>query len=926
MELIKLHFGWEFDEQVYPGPATADAQTRFVGPEKCLGLLEQYMGLFFSQRNAFLRVEAYRQNLRKHLALEPDAFFARSFEADPLASAKLLLAYRDELVLSTWNFEPEGDMPPRLLSLAAVEQISRDDVSLSLPDGFADRFIRVEQELSLHELPIEAIVLNEAIDFYPPHWQRMFQKLAAKGIQLSIMADEIPNPTSDLDYFKAYVNKALPKDFKPSVKGDESIVVLRAARESAAAGWLAKALLDSPDFNPLLLVPDKDRAVDVALYQESLPSLGIQSASLARPTQQLLKLIPTFLWNPVDPHKMLEFVSLPQKPLDNNLAYAIATAIADKPGMNSDVWIARVYGFLRNLEDEAKEDAAKVKAFKAIEAQYNFWFRRRRHAAKSAIPVTEVAEVYQYLRSWALEQANSLELDKKRTESERRKVIIKKQQQAMQVLADQSDRVVKLLLSLPDDETRISNLQLERIIRMVYEPSSVKFREEELDHLPVIHRTGALSGKTNNLVWWNFVDKGSQVSASKWYSDELSWLQARGCTFENSQTQADRMLWLRIMPINRCSQRMVLVIPESIVGQAVNPHPLLGDLYACFGEDAVNHQLSFTIDEHGAKQPTFLQSPKHEQLALQLLSPPEPWLQIPDTTLFKPREEESYSSLSQIFYYPYQWVFRHQAQIKAISTLQITKESTLLGNLAHKLFEMMFKERLDWDKDSLLAWIDANIDGLLEREGSILLLYGREPERASFVQRMKRSAWTLIYALQSDGWTVKATEQELSGHFADTKIKGYADLVLENAKGELAILDLKWSGKTYRSKEIKQKEDLQLCIYSRLVQGGMGWAHTAYFLIESGTILARNNLAFSSAVAVSPDDDPVLVYQELWQKMERTYRWRMAQIKAGKIEIRTEHTIKRLDEAGDLAIEEMLQLLDMKRESSRYDDYSVLVQ
>lgn len=52
---------------------------------------------------------------------------------------------------------------------------------------------------------------------------------------------------------------------------------------------------------------------------------------LARPSLQILKLIPAFLWNPADPFKILEFASLAVKPLEDELSRRIAEQVAENP-------------------------------------------------------------------------------------------------------------------------------------------------------------------------------------------------------------------------------------------------------------------------------------------------------------------------------------------------------------------------------------------------------------------------------------------------------------------------------------------------------------------------------------------------------------------------------------------------------------------
>ena len=210
---------------------------------------------------------------------------------------------------------------------------------------------------------------------------------------------------------------------------------------------------------------------------------------------------------------------------------------------------------------------------------------------------------------------------------------------------------------------------------------------------------------------------------------------------------------------------------------------------------------------------------------------------------------------------------------------------------------------------------------LLKKEGAVLLMYGREPEKISFLNKVKYAAWSLIEMIQQNGWRVKGTEMGLGGKFANIPIRGKADLVLER-NDEIAIIDLKWRGANWRSKLIKSEDDLQLIMYSRLLSEKTNWAHTAYFILENGKMISRNNQAFKQAISVSPDQDFREVNQRIWDKMVRTYNWRLKQLTNGMVEVRTSHT------AGELAEvygAELMELLEMHEEDARFDDYRTLI-
>jgi hypothetical protein len=187
---------------------------------------------------------------------------------------------------------------------------------------------------------------------------------------------------------------------------------------------------------------------------------------------------------------------------------------------------------------------------------------------------------------------------------------------------------------------------------------------------------------------------------------------------------------------------------------------------------------------------------------------------------------------------------------------------------------------------------------------------------------VKNAAWNLISLLRSNDWEVAATELPLEGMFSGAPVRGKADLVLKRGN-EQAIVDLKWSGATKRKELIQNEEDLQLVLYAHLLESPGQWPHTAYFILESGKMIARNPAAFKEAIiAGKGQDNHAEVCDRILAKMQKTYTWRIEQLQKGMLEIRTERTASALD---NLYAEALTELLEMKREDARWDDYGTLI-
>jgi hypothetical protein len=159
---MTIHFGNDFDGAVFTPAPTALAGELYAGPNKLLQWLEHQLGLTGYPANAeYLRIELYRQALGQ----VTNGFYALSFEADRFATAAYLLRWRDELLLSGWDFCPQPDMPPRLQTLAEVEQHFQkklaDPELGAAAKGFADRFAQVLHGITFLPIAVSGIYTNQ---------------------------------------------------------------------------------------------------------------------------------------------------------------------------------------------------------------------------------------------------------------------------------------------------------------------------------------------------------------------------------------------------------------------------------------------------------------------------------------------------------------------------------------------------------------------------------------------------------------------------------------------------------------------------------------------------------------------------------------------------------------------------------------------
>lgn len=892
--MITLHFGIDFD-----GPVSHPFQTGhwFAGPQKLLNWLEHQLGLYgYPERTDYLRIELYRQSLGAVLETRRP-FYLQSFETDRFATAAVLLEWRDELLRAGWDFISVADTPTRLADLAAAEhhfQKKYEDPQHKIKArGSADRFQQVRLLAESRQLPLEKAVFYEPEDLQSPDILHFIQILHKQGVPVSFapLKAQAPGHTALGFFQRRLASEALELEPPP---GDASLLILRARRDSDLAQTLAQIRTLNPDFQPLILAPEMDLSLELAQVLENQPAMGILSASLARPALQVLKLAPAFLWEPVDVFKIMEFLTLPLKPFDDGLALELAAVLAEKPGLFSDNWFAAAFGYLdRNPELGQAREA------------YQFWFDRRRYRSDTTAPKRDALGLYQYLQNWAREAF----------ETGGRK------NNALLTLAEQARRMCELLEALP--EQRIGFLELERIVRTIYDPSPVQWMEAELHSTAYVHKAGAIAQSVSSLLWWNCLYEQNAPPPDKWRQNERKWLENKGIRLWSTQQAGKLNQYRQLRAVLNTRDQLLLVVPELRDGNPAIPSLLLGDLEACF---PYIHAQTFMLDRESDKKrlEPYLKTPAPAYLNARIPARPQALLPIQSLDKIRGAEYETPTNLESLFYYPHKWFFRQKLRFFPLQLLQVQAGPALLGTLAHRFFEELLQlDFYELPKSELYRWVDETAPGLLEKEGATLLLYGREPERNAFLHKVKSAIWSLVSMLRDNRWTVLHTEHPLEGNFLGMPVKGKADLVLQRG-AELAIVDLKWSGARKRRELIQNEEDLQLVLYAHMLAPEGPWPHTAYFILEDGKMIARNRQAFQQAiVAGAGNDDHADACTRTLEKMHNTWNWRLEQLREGLLELRTARTAEELE---NLYAHRLLHALEMKREDARWDDYRTLLE
>jgi len=780
-----IYFGLQLDQTSYTNLEAFDFGDVVVGPIGLLKLLESHIGnVGYEDDVEYLRIEAYRKALKNALETNDTLFYAASFKINEFAVAKSLLSKRDELLLCGWDFSDEVNIPQRLIDFSIVEEC----LSSSMPVGYTERYLQLLELLPQCNLPYKSIIFNEPLRLITHYYSRLATVLENLGIQ--VIEKEQPKATNPA--FSTLQNNLLGNSFEVA-SCQQSISILEVDSEQTGADWLTKWLSKNESLNPLLLISDHKRLLDIALQQEGLPSLGITTNTKARPSLQLLKLVTALLQTPLDSDRMIAFLLLPIHPLPNEIAYKIAEDISKKPGFNIADWKEIVHQNVQN------EDLGSIeKTFKDL-------FERKKFQRNELIPKKEIVGLYRYLNTW-LSSLKSV-----------------KYSFSIRLMQEYLKQIIDLFESM--NEAQFTFTTLHQIINSIIDPVIVKIDEEELHSYEVIFQPSQMLHPHPFLVWWNFVDIDNAVVSDFWSESEQEILLKKGIVISDIQKENKLKFYQSIQPFFQTQQKIWLIIPKSIDGAETQEHPLLPFVKASFTDLEIfkidNLSETFSVN-YGKDLECFPLQIKLEKEQL-------PFIELDNFKEIKFRDYESPSSLEKFIYYPHQWFFDYILKIRKANVLTTSDLFTIKGNIAHFIIEQYFQSKPE--KGDLKNWIRQQFENQLIRQGATLLSYGKEPEKRAFEQNLTTGITTLIQALENNNWEVIHNEYAIKQPVFEENMVGIMDLIAKRG-GDFLIIDLKYSGYSKRYNLLKNNEDLQLFFYKQLLkQEVKGAIYTAYYII-----------------------------------------------------------------------------------------------
>ena len=718
--------------------------------------------------------------------------WTRSFEADPIATAKRLLRDRDLLALWGWRGEPTGHR------WDALWAATRD-----LPPGIPDRLHRVIARSARSHVEIAAIRMFEPITALSPLWRQTLAAVERSGVEIRFQPLAPHSAAGDLAASRG-------KSFTPT--GDGSLQIVRAHGVLAAADEVAGTLAARHDLDGVVIV-GPDALLDDALARHGIGRVGADIPCPA--STALVRLCIETAFEPMDARELHALVCADPGPVPRLLASRLSSALAKYPGRGSILWREAMEAGLDAIADgvDAGQAAASARR-ETIRARLDALLAPATRRG-SPLPLTALRSRLEALAGWARGRAAS-------------------EPSLLETIA-LADRVAAATTRYGVDP--IDRRELRRLCAELESPVA-SGPSAELG-VASVAEPGAVLGPAHAIIWWDFTRARAPIAPHVRLTPiERAAFLAAGVSppdpGEMMMHEARR--WRR--PLEQASETLVLVCPQTDEGgDAGHPHPMWDELVAASGPDgaACLRVPRMTLSGVVARR---------ERSAAREL--PLPTDAVTTPAAIGLRTTEAASSLETLLGCSLAYALRYAGKLWiGMSRAAAAPSPLLFGELAHLVLARVFTSGALTPE--MAAHRAAVIDDELPAIAETLWLPDHQADRASIRRVVVAAARLIAELLAETGATIRGTELELTGAIGTATVTGRPDLVLANPDH---VLDLKWGASASRSRLVAGAA-IQLAIYAELARITT-LPGAAYLIVRDQRLLAARGPELPFATMNAP--------------------------------------------------------------------------
>ena len=848
---MKVFYNPSYDGFVYFDFSKTDIafDTIVCNTRSLVDLIELHAGLHIPVASDLERTLDYYTAIKEYTRTNPDHLFAKSFERDGINTAKECLKWRDSMLLAGW-------VPGRKDSSQRMKILSSIEKNFHSP-SFGEKLLQITKAVK------EGCALPENLEIITPFDFHCFQP--AEVELLKAIGEEHVHVNSELPSKKNFLRKMSEvlrenKSDKLSLEeNDGSVELLEFENTNDSLQYLSQLPADQYS----VWINRDNRTFDSWLSYLNKPTCGASDKGVSQISE--LPLIGLGLFSrPLNLTSLISWLSVPFSPLSFKFRDDLINTIVGEGGYFNDA--------CRNLLEKAEDyDKEKIKYFLPDINKPEEAISQSEKIQKSAI-----AEYVSELSKWIFNKTQ----DEKLNEAQKAQL-----QGALSTCT-----AMEKILEIFDDE----EIAFEELI-LVFDSLSTEI-EMEISQANkgcqnLIKSSSNYASPAKSTIWCDFYNPEENGLTYSFLSPGERETLKSGLWEEDKEREYIRLN--KYLPLAYTEEKLTFVTVKKCGTKDAVKEPLIIRLEKNMGQDENGRDLIERYIRHisiaeipGVKTEKLPQINNRHQAA-------DGTITFKRTDLVHFREVESFSAISNLIDYPFDYVFDKIISLRQKGAAALSAVYTTKGTVAHAIIEELFNPKHGGRPDDIANqiknhYLDVFNQKVLE-SGGILLQSENLSETAIFKEQMGECVKALLKLIQENGLKVVDCEQKHEKvdlpEFSKHKItfSGSIDMVLEDSAGQPVIFDFKFSPSEAKYQDwIKENRSMQLALYKGLVFKARE-KHAkaaAYVLLPDVKVITADDLQG----AIFKTNVDAYRSGNLLKEMSNSYDFRKQQIMQGIIE------------------------------------------
>jgi len=830
------------------------------------------------------RLTSYHKALLEYDSCHSDNLFHRSIAIDSMSVAKTLLRWRDDLSLCRWGKHIRlTDDCRRLNTLAEIDACFQDK-------GLAPLLAKLTEQIKLmisgkikvpqayRELVIE---IPCKLDLLPDFIQPLLRSLQQLGTTIEENTDDA--------------------SAKPS-----SIKEVHFSQLWKAEAWLTQQ--QPADYD--LWINTDNKRLDNWFHMSGNPVCGSEMTDTNPQITQMFLLAVQLFQRPLNVNALLQYLFLPECPLDRLLCRNLAWNIVREGGFCNDKVQECINTYIESefkVDDKTPQEKTKEQREENFKTYLPFDLIGGDTALATESDSVNVKALKTFLKAISSYASNrAVGIASKRPYDARIA--------QLRTVTEMTDALLSQMDALVDEELTFTRLN--QWAQSLYEDGSYTLFNAQVGSRCVINRPSNMIDKAEKTIWCDFYGDITAALSTDFLSDyEMQRLKEAGVLLWDKKHETDLAHLMMQRPICKTTGELTIVTCDQQGATKLPMHPLYLQLPSAPNKvdgDALYGELASkeitAVDNHRESD--------NLQIEFDAVKHPANW-----------RSVESYSALEKLLQNPFDYFMNYTLQFTDVSETEI-KLFLTYGNVAHEVVETLFTA--ERGELSLGEFVNREYEQVfsqaLVRKGALLLLPEHHLDRERLKYLLKGCVGKLATIIQENGLTVISCEQKEEqdlGFQGGILIQGYIDMLLRDSAGNDVVFDLKYVSKKDKYKTVLEKNRaIQLAIYEAMLMNHQDHSQsvrTAYFVMPLGKLFSTDSFIGDNCEQINPQNT-----DDVMTKLRNGYAERVKEISEGRIETADNVPVKDLEytKAGNIyPLEDDGAKKEPKKAENKYSDY-----